>query len=175
MDISNKNELYIYCDCHTLNHVLCIWYDEDTNHYFLSAGAEYSTFFDRCINSLKHIFFKQKIYVSALVINNDKLKQIKDFLYSTYLGDMRNIENNNKMFKADELNRQFELDINIFDEYDYETHTLDFVLFTYNNIFQRIYASLKYIFTHHYEYTYLVDKELDQQEIDLLCHKLKDI
>jgi len=102
-----KREIFV-CDCHSLEHIYSIWYEEDYNNLFIEpALSTPNNIFLRIWVAIKYIFGYKCVYgpFDSLIINVDDMPRLKEYLDKVINEDDKREEEHNKRIK-DEFENQ---------------------------------------------------------------------
>jgi hypothetical protein len=79
--MQNEKGLFL-CDCHSLNHVYQLWYDEESNdlHWYIVV-RNYKNVFQRIWRALGYIVGKKPRYgdYDGIIINPEDIKRIRPY------------------------------------------------------------------------------------------------
>lgn len=75
-------ELFLICDCHSLEHQLLFWYDKDDNTLGVAVYLNSRGFWSRLKYGIAYIFGHKSNYGAweEMLISDDNLKTLKEYL-----------------------------------------------------------------------------------------------
>ena len=110
---SDKREIFV-CDCHSLEHIYAIWYEEDYNNLYIEpALSTPNNFFLRIWVAIKYIFGYKSVYgpFDSLIINADDIPRLQQYMDKVVEEDKKREEERNKRIKDEFENQEKERNI----------------------------------------------------------------